>query len=129
MTGSPACRCSRRGRPGGLGNQAELLARALGRRLGIPYEALLVQTRGEKGAAHHKEERAANVRGVYAPKAPSRICGRRILLCDDIVTTGSTLRECGRALSRAGAEEVFFAPPLRRWTERRVLPGLLLLCC
>ncbi len=91
-------------------NQAELLARALGRRLGIPYEALLVQTRAKK--EQHtltQEERAANVRGVYAPKAPSRICGRRILLCDDIVTTGSTLRECGRVLCRAGAEEVFCA--------------------
>ena len=51
------------------------------------------------------EERRANVLGVYEP-IPEHIWGRRILLVDDILTTGATLSECVRVLRENGAAEV-----------------------
>ena len=63
-------------------------------------------------------QRRANVLGVYEPADPERISGRRILLVDDICTTGATLGECVRVLREAGAADVVCAAaaltPLRR---------------
>ncbi len=53
-----------------------------------------------------REERSANVRGAFAVRKPERIAGRRILLVDDVYTTGSTLTECARTLLRAEADAV-----------------------
>ena len=52
------------------------------------------------------EERRANVLGVYEPVQPERFAGRRLLLIDDIRTTGATLSECVRVLKEAGAKDV-----------------------
>ena len=53
--------------------------------------------------------RRANVLGVYAPCPGAEIQGKRILLIDDICTTGATLSECARVLKDAGAESVVWA--------------------
>ena len=53
-----------------------------------------------------QDERAKNVKGVYAVMRREKIQGKTILLIDDVYTTGSTLRECSRVLQRAGAKEV-----------------------
>ena len=58
-------------------------------------------------------ERTANVRGAFAVSAPSRVEGRRVLLVDDVFTTGSTVAECARALKGAGATEVRVATVAR----------------
>ena len=63
-------------------------------------------------------ERRANVRGAFAVSGPAGIAGRRVLLMDDVVTTGSTVAECARVLKEAGASAVFvitvaLAPPGR----------------
>ena len=55
------------------------------------------------------EKRRANVSGVYRVPDPERIAGKRILLIDDIVTTGATLSECARTLLEAGAARVLCA--------------------
>jgi competence protein ComFC len=47
-----------------------------------------------------------NVRGAFAVKRPERIAGQRILLVDDVYTTGGTLTECARTLIRAKADSV-----------------------
>jgi ComF family protein len=52
-------------------------------------------------------ERAANVRGAFAVSHPEMVAGRRILLLDDVLTTGSTVAECARMLRKAKAAEVF----------------------
>lgn len=55
------------------------------------------------------EKRRANISGSYRVSDPELIAGKRILLIDDIVTTGSTLSECARVLRLAGAEAVYCA--------------------
>ena len=53
--------------------------------------------------------RRANVSGAYEPERAERLDGRRVLLIDDIVTTGATLAECSRVLRTAGASDVVYA--------------------
>lgn len=54
-------------------------------------------------------ERRANVSGAYRPEHPERFSGKRILLVDDVVTTGATMEECARVLLTAGAKSVVSA--------------------
>ena len=59
------------------------------------------------------EKRRANISGAYRAADPELVAGKRILLIDDIVTTGSTLSECARTLLEAGAGEVLCAAVAR----------------
>ena len=92
-------------------DQVELLAKAVGPELGIPVEPLLEKFRDNRANSGLKTpaERRANVLGVYKVIEPERLHGKRVLLLDDIVTTGATASECARVLLTAGAEEVIFA--------------------
>ncbi len=85
-------------------NQAEVLARGLGRRLGRPVRRVLAKTRvtPPQGRLTAKERRT-NLRGAFALL---RYGGERVLLVDDIGTTGSTVEECARVLKRGGYESV-----------------------
>ena len=55
------------------------------------------------------EDRQANVQGVYECAHPEAVAGQRVLLLDDVFTTGSTLSECARILRGAGAADVVCA--------------------
>jgi ComF family protein len=90
-------------------DQAELLARGVGRALGLPIVTAL--ERAARTTAQHslgRRARAANVGGAFIVRATdrSKIAGRWVLLLDDVVTTGSTLSGCARALYAAGASAV-----------------------
>ena len=85
-------------------DQAELLARAVGAELGIDPVMLLKKVRDnppQSGTA--AEQRKANVLGAYAFSGAADIRGKRVLLVDDVFTTGATAEECARVLLSAGA--------------------------
>lgn len=86
-------------------NQSELLGKALAKQVSLPFEPLLIKVKdNRKQRSLTKKERTGNVKGVY--EACGNAAGRRILLVDDILTTGATLSECAAVLYRAGAEHV-----------------------
>lgn len=95
-------------------NQSALIARALAQRLGLPVaENLLSRVRDTDSQTRlHAAERAQNVADAFA--ASKEAVGRRILLVDDVCTTGATLCACAAALRRAGAKEVYAATALAR---------------
>ena len=89
-------------------DQVELLANAVGKELGIPPIRLLRKIRHNKPQSGivGEAKRRANVLGVYRVENPELIKGKRIVLLDDIITTGTTSGECARVLLTAGAKEV-----------------------
>lgn len=89
-------------------NQADELGQVVSRVTGLRLVRGLVRVRPTAPQFELDEaERRRNVRGAFAVRAG--VLGLRVLLVDDVVTTGSTLRECARALRRAGSPEVLAA--------------------
>lgn len=90
-------------------NQAAELARRLSDRLEIPAAALLSRSRPtESQDGRTREQRAVNVAGAFrvSDAARGRVAGARVILIDDVLTTGATLAEATRVLQDAGAAAV-----------------------
>lgn len=88
-------------------NQAELLAGELSRRTGIPLlrpARRLRATPPQAGLSDH--DRRQNVSGAFRVTKPAAVSGRRLLLIDDVLTTGATASVCAAALKKAGAARV-----------------------
>jgi len=100
-------------------NHSALLARAAARWVGAGYDPALLAKLRETQTQHSlpAAQREQNVRGAYAAVRPERVKGRKIVLCDDICTTGATLRDCVRALEEAGASEILCLTFLRTELE------------
>ncbi|MDZ7413507.1 MAG: ComF family protein [candidate division KSB1 bacterium] len=96
-------------------NQSELLARRAAKVCGLPVETdLLRRTRYTRPQSQlGASERAKNVAGAFAVRLPAEVGGRRVILVDDVLTTGATASECARVLKEAGALEVFLATAAR----------------
>lgn len=92
-------------------DQAFLLASAAALELGeVAVETLRKERNTDPQSGLTEDaQRRANVLGAYTPVDPELVAGKRVLLIDDVVTTGSTLSECARMLRTMGAEDVVCA--------------------
>ena len=106
-------------------NQAELIAKPFARSLGLPcrsYLLLRIRPRSDQLRLSLRE-RWRSVRGAYTIRQGVRVDNLRVLLIDDVLTTGATLDACSRALRKAGASKVV-ALTVARAVSRREDPGL-----
>jgi len=89
-------------------NQSAMLAEVLARKLDLPFYARLMFRRRPTPTQTHltAEQRIANVRDAFGTRWCRWLEGRRVLLVDDVMTTGATVNECARALIAGGAATV-----------------------
>lgn len=89
-------------------NQSEKIAAAVGRITGIPClpRALRRTRQTETQTALSRDQRAANVRKAFAMTGSFPLNGKRVILIDDVFTTGATTNACARVLRSAGATDV-----------------------
>ena len=97
-------------------NQSELIARHIAAEVIVPCVDTLVKIRDNPAQSGIKDraKRAKNVAGAYEVKDAGLVRGKTILLVDDVVTTGATLSECARVLSKAGAGRIYAVTLARR---------------
>jgi ComF family protein len=90
-------------------NQSLLLADRLAPRLRKPVAVgTLIRTRAtEPQTELTRSARRANLRRAFAVPHPEEVTDKRILLVDDVMTTGTTVNECAKALRRAGSSDVY----------------------
>lgn len=91
-------------------NQSANLAQKIGETIKIKYLDLLIKTKNNK-IQHNlsKKDRIENVKNAYDIMDKNLIKNKNILLCDDIITTGNTLKECAKILLENGAKNVYCA--------------------
>ena len=88
-------------------NQSELIAKHLSMALDISHEKLVEKVKNN--LQQHdltKENRIKNVKNVYRARSNAKINGKNIILCDDIITTGNTLKECAKILYENNAKNI-----------------------
>jgi ComF family protein len=108
-------------------NQSLLLADRIGHHFGLRVSCTaLVRIRpSPQQTALRRKERLKNLRGVFTVPHPPSISGKRILLIDDVLTTGTTVNECAKALRKAGSSDVYVLT-LGRTMEKSQIPDRLL---
>lgn len=89
-------------------NQSSLLAKELGRITGIKveYDAIIKNKRTRPQVECSGTERLSNLKGAFYIKKPQVLQNKRVLLIDDILTTGSTLNECAKAIKKAKPKSI-----------------------
>ena len=88
-------------------NQAEALAEAVSKRACVPVLKCIERRLYTKTQTRFdRTERMQNLRNAFALRENSNVCGKHLVLLDDVLTTGSTLHECAVVLRTAGAESV-----------------------
>ena len=100
-------------------NQSELLAKEIARVWGVPVKGVVRRvkdTAPQAGLSNSK--RRLNVRGAFRLRDGANVKGLRVLLVDDVLTTGATASACAGVLKRAGAKRVAVAAVAR--TDRRL---------
>lgn len=88
-------------------NQSELVAKLVAVRLGLPYYPMLGRATSVHQMGLDRQMRLAQIGGAFYPLRLVR--GARVLVVDDVLTTGATLSECASTLLSAGAEQVWGA--------------------
>ena len=102
-------------------NQSALLAERLSRLLGIPWNSrVLLRVRDTAPQVNLTDrERFQNVRRAFLCKKPQAVAGKQVLLVDDVMTTGATVRSAAGALLKGGAHRVWVL------TLARAVPGVM----
>lgn len=90
-------------------NQSEKIAEQLGLALNIPLiKNVLLKIKQTRSQTELSEnQRKENVKGAFLVKKKERAAGKKILLVDDVYTTGATMQECAKALKASGAKQVW----------------------
>lgn len=88
--------------------QTKLLAEATAKELGLKAVQTLKKHKDNpaQSSLHSFSDRKKNVKNVYTAVDAQRFCAKRVLLIDDVVTSGATLSECSRVLRKAGAKSI-----------------------
>lgn len=86
-------------------DQAKLLARELSRIGRVPYHDCLARTGRTRQVGTTRSQRESQIEGAFRVSKPLSLAGKRILLIDDVMTTGATLEAAARTLCRAGTEK------------------------
>jgi competence protein ComFC len=89
-------------------NQSEIVAEGISKIAGLPLlKNALIRKKNTKDQTNLSfQQREENVRGAFVVTQPEIMNGKRIILVDDVITTGATLSECARMLKQAGAEKI-----------------------
>ena len=108
-------------------NQSLLLADQVAQYVGRPlsFTNLVRTAPSEPQSTLSRKERLKNLRRAFAVRQPQSIAQKRILLIDDVFTTGTTVNECAKVLREAGAEAIFVLT-LARTIESSVVPDRIL---
>jgi ComF family protein len=108
-------------------NQSLLLADQVAKHtdLSLSFTNLVRTTQSEPQSTLSRKERIKNLRRSFSVRHPALIAQKRILLIDDVFTTGTTVNECAKVLRKAGAEAVFVLT-LARTIESSVVPDRIL---
>lgn len=90
-------------------NQAKIIAEYFSRKLSLPLTSYLVRTKDTESQAQLKKnsERFKNMQGAFDVDETKVVTDQNIIIVDDVVTTGSTVKEAARALKLGGAKRVF----------------------
>ena len=89
-------------------NQSALLGKSLGKNMEIPYSDKYLKRikRTESQGKKKRRDRQKNVKNAFRVVHTDEIKGKRVLLIDDVMTTGATLNECARILKKSGAKDI-----------------------
>lgn len=88
-------------------DQAKMFAKAVAKRSGFSHRTLLLRLKhGKQQKYLNVSERAENVKGMFSVRNSDAVAGKRVILADDLVTTGATVGEAAKMLYSAGAAEV-----------------------
>jgi competence protein ComFC len=89
-------------------NQSDIVAEGISKITGLSVlKNVLKRKKNTKDQTNlSREQREENVRGAFVVSEPEMINGKKIILVDDVITTGATLSECARMLKQAGAEKI-----------------------
>ena len=89
-------------------NQSVLLAQELSYYTGLPVDSfsLIRHKKTQPQVKFSGIQRVKNVKNAFSVKNPEKLAGKRVILIDDVFTTGSTLKECALTLKKAGVRSV-----------------------